>query len=52
MDMPEVIQMKILNQYRGQPMKKAIYALEVGEGYYASRAIQRQLEKLQRKLND
>ncbi len=43
--MPEVIQMKILNQYKGQSMKKAMYALEVSEGYYAVRAIQRQLEK-------
>jgi len=44
--MPVVIQMKICEQYEGQPIKKLMYALEVAEGYYECRKIQRELEKL------
>ena len=44
--MPEVIQLKILKQYEGQSIGKALYAIEVAEGYYKCREIQRELEKL------
>ncbi len=44
--MPIVIQLKIAQQYKGQSIKKVLYALEVAEGYYKCREIQRVLEKL------
>ena len=34
MSTPVGVQMKILKQYEGQPIRKAMYALEVADGYY------------------
>lgn len=49
--MPEELQMKLLNKYKGQSLAKAEYALEVAEGYYICRAIRVQCEKLLRTSN-
>ena len=46
MAIPVVIQLKICEQYKGQSISKALYALEVADGYYQCCEIDRQLRKI------
>ena len=42
---PLVIQMKIAKQYEGQTLKRALYAMEVANGYYECQAIYHKARK-------
>ncbi len=35
-ELPEELQLEILQQYRGKTISKALYALEVAEDYWVS----------------
>ena len=43
---PESIQVKIFNNYKGRSIKDLEYILNVTEGYYECQKINRQLKKL------
>jgi len=45
-------EMKILNLYNGQPIKKAVYALEVAEQFVANRTLSLRLKIVGLEVSD